>query len=88
MVYGANRRGARAQLWSDLASLPIASSEPWVLLGNFNDVKHVDEKKGGIGIDTSATQDFNDCLDTLEIFYLSCKGSFNTGILSMKWFDL
>ncbi|XP_019172068.1 PREDICTED: uncharacterized protein LOC109167502 [Ipomoea nil] len=45
--YGAPDRHERQQSWSLLKRLATSSTLPWVVMGDFNDVLHPEEKRGG-----------------------------------------
>lgn len=77
VVYGANQRDLREQLWSEqcAVSLSMPDQETWLLFGDKNIVKHEKEKKGALAlIRAIKTLISNNCRDRLDIFYLPYKG--------------
>lgn len=45
--YGYPKRGRREESWNMIRSLSVASTRPWCIIGDFNDLMHIDEKQGG-----------------------------------------
>lgn len=43
--YGCPYRGRRKESWNTLRSLDASSNLPWCIMGDFNDMMFVDEKK-------------------------------------------
>ncbi|XP_026442645.1 uncharacterized protein LOC113342265 [Papaver somniferum] len=60
--YTVNRR----ELWQDLCDISLLN-KPWLILGDFNSVLSVDDKKGGRSLLPSAMRDFNNCIDFCEL---------------------
>ncbi|XP_062118466.1 uncharacterized protein LOC133832098 [Humulus lupulus] len=56
VVYGSNQLETRKYLWSDLATIqrPIT---PWIIMGDFNVVFHVDDRLGGRPISVKEMED-------------------------------
>lgn len=48
--YGSPNDGIREILWSELATIAMSHSEPWLIAGDFNDFLSSDEKSGGVEI--------------------------------------
>lgn len=47
-VYASPNADSRGTLWADLQSIAGAVSRGWLVAGDFNDISHPSEKKGGI----------------------------------------
>lgn len=47
VVYAPNHRYGREQLWNDLLGLRDQIKEPLLVMGDFNEVRHVEERNGG-----------------------------------------
>lgn len=45
--YGCPERIRRRESWSKIRSLATSSHLPWCIIGDFNDLTHADEKRGG-----------------------------------------
>lgn len=46
--YGSHNRQRRSDSWALLKHLSSTNSIPWAVMGDFNDIFHVDEKRGEI----------------------------------------
>lgn len=46
-IYASPNEEARRGLWADLRRLSSSVQSPWLLAGDFNDIAHSGEKKGG-----------------------------------------
>ncbi|KAK4262419.1 hypothetical protein QN277_027981 [Acacia crassicarpa] len=46
-VYSVPISCLKGRLWADLFRLSTESSNPWAVIGDFNDILHVDERSGG-----------------------------------------
>lgn len=47
-IYGAKSPQIRTHLWDDIINLSKVITEPWILAGDFNYIKHISEKQGGL----------------------------------------
>lgn len=54
----------RKELWRYLRDKAEAISEPWVVLGDFNDILDPSEKQGGAPFDPRSSMEFQEALDT------------------------
>ena len=59
-VYGANDIAGRRTLWSDLLTFKSSISEPWIILGDFNEYRYLDDKVGGNVSIFRGMEEFND----------------------------
>ncbi|KAK3218487.1 hypothetical protein Dsin_012457 [Dipteronia sinensis] len=75
-VYGSNEDKSRRALWESLCSNQQGSL--WIVLGNFNVCRRVDESIGGCSIITIAMEDFAECLQALELDDLRFSGFLHT----------
>uniref|UniRef100_A0A803Q408 Reverse transcriptase domain-containing protein n=1 Tax=Cannabis sativa TaxID=3483 RepID=A0A803Q408_CANSA len=74
-VYGFNDENGRKDLWNDLRS--VSSQEPWLILGDFNDILSKDERIGDKArISTSTT--FLECVNDCQISDIKSSGCFFT----------
>ena len=61
-VYGLNTSQERKELWRNIHQISrMASAFPWVLLGDFNVVRHPEERRGGATNWPTYMDDFNEC---------------------------
>ncbi|XP_026419826.1 uncharacterized protein LOC113315790 [Papaver somniferum] len=56
--YTINRR----ELWQDLSDISLMN-KPWLVLGDFNTILSIDEKRGGTSLISTSMKDFQDCVD-------------------------
>ncbi|XP_074313957.1 uncharacterized protein LOC141649159 [Silene latifolia] len=72
MVYGSNNAQEREQLWSGLRA--VSTSEPWLVLGDFNVVRVPDGKLSNNPPVLQEMLAFNSCMSTYHLDDLSCTG--------------
>lgn len=71
-VYGSNLFMERKDLWNDLTV--CNTSEPWVILGDFNALRYITDKIGGDNHWPPHMEDFNNCVVTNELEDLRYSG--------------
>jgi hypothetical protein len=75
-VYGANNPIDRRCLWQNFHSMKLrVSSTPWILCGDFNVVRCLEEKWVSAYL-TSYKLEFGDCLNNIEVMDLNFSGCF------------
>ncbi|KAK4723752.1 hypothetical protein R3W88_026531 [Solanum pinnatisectum] len=62
-VYAFNTREERNELWSMLQAIHRSHRKPWLVLGEFNVVLHVEDKISGNSISLTEVVDFATCID-------------------------
>lgn len=67
-VYGLNKLVQRRSLWNDLKHFGSSIVDPWLILGDFNNVSSPEEKQGGIIVKNYEVRDFVDCVASLDLF--------------------
>jgi hypothetical protein len=78
VVYGATQRLERRFLLQELQYIKsLVGCHPWLLAGDFNVVRTVQEKWGDAGI-SCYEKDFEDCILGLEVDDLAYTGCFHT----------
>ncbi|XP_075504007.1 uncharacterized protein LOC142541345 [Primulina tabacum] len=77
-VYGLNTICQRRLLWNDLISFGTTCREPWMLLGDFNNVLSQEEKLGGLKVKNYETKDFDECINSVDLSDLRYIGCFYT----------
>lgn len=77
VVHASNNETERAILWSQLRNIQSNEAEPWVCLGDFNEVINIEEKKavGTINLHASGLKEF--CLD-MGLLDVNSIGVFDT----------
>ncbi|XP_059626612.1 uncharacterized protein LOC132269441 [Cornus florida] len=76
-IYAANTAVDRKSLWRSLNSFSL-SCEPWILMGDFNVLLHVNDSFGGALRWTTGMQDFKECLDRNGLEDMRFTGVFHT----------
>ena len=67
-VYASNNYIDRRILWRHLLwSAPLVDHNPWLVIGNFNTIRFVNEKLGGNMLNDIGMDDFHECLFSLEL---------------------
>lgn len=59
IVYASNKFVDRRNLWVELTEEAESVNGPWMLMGDFNAVTHLDEKAGGRQFGTKSSDDFS-----------------------------
>ncbi|XP_072077874.1 uncharacterized protein [Arachis hypogaea] len=72
-VYGIPQATNRVELWSHLLDIGLCIQDPWVVVGDFNDILSVHEVKGGNYYSTRSSV-FASTLDSCGLFYLTTSG--------------
>ncbi|XP_059659110.1 uncharacterized protein LOC132305492 [Cornus florida] len=73
------KKDYRRGLWKDICRLAAAAPQtPWLLLGDFNVIRHPSECFGGSQRWTLAIDEFNKCIHTCELCDLRYCGTFFT----------
>nr|GMC64549.1 uncharacterized protein LOC109164037 [Ipomoea batatas] len=76
-VYAKTKERLRTILWTELCSVldRIPQDVPWAVVGDFNCLLNVDEKKGGLPYLHRKTTDFRECTSTCDLIDSSAYGS-------------
>jgi len=78
-IYNSNLPLDRMETWSLLHRLAPGISLPWLVTGDFNQVRSNEEKIGGSRIPSHLLQHFNDCIDFCSLQDLKSIGN------SLSW---
>ncbi|WMV24160.1 hypothetical protein MTR67_017545 [Solanum verrucosum] len=68
----------RKELWAELVLIEQGVDKPWIIAGDFNVVLYPNDWLYGAPISLAETQDFSNCLHTLQLNELSWKGDYYT----------
>ncbi|XP_043694346.1 uncharacterized protein LOC122645065 [Telopea speciosissima] len=74
-VYGANFASERVDLWNSMTQVRSMTSQPWVVLGDFNSLCYSNEKEGGRPLTLQMLQPLLDCLlrnDLTDLTWSGC----------------
>ncbi|KAK1379690.1 hypothetical protein POM88_026434 [Heracleum sosnowskyi] len=66
-IYGEPDRAQRSKTWELLRNLSRDANLPWCLVGDFNNVKSQEEKKGGPPYPNHLIEGFNECLQDTDL---------------------
>ncbi|KAK1316673.1 hypothetical protein QJS10_CPA05g01847 [Acorus calamus] len=72
-IYASNSSAERLLLWQNLSRLST-QTEPWLLCGDFNEVRYAYEKVGGRPIHTRQVRRFNECIERCSLEDLKATG--------------
>ncbi|KAL6224775.1 hypothetical protein ACLB2K_003630 [Fragaria x ananassa] len=73
--YGQPLAANRHLSWDLLQALSRDSSLPWIVVGDFNEILHEDEKEGGLARNPNQILRFQGALDDAELFDLGFRGA-------------
>ena len=70
-VYGENWISLREQLWQERRSIyQNHGHKPWAVIGDFNTVRFLDEKKVGNKLTYAKVESINKCIDDLSLIHI------------------
>uniref|UniRef100_A0A803PE03 Reverse transcriptase domain-containing protein n=1 Tax=Cannabis sativa TaxID=3483 RepID=A0A803PE03_CANSA len=69
--------GKREELWGDLEKLAAGIQEPWIVLGDFNEILYANERVGRKA-HSNPSQRLRDCMEVCEMIDLKYSDSFFT----------
>ena len=79
IIYGLNDQSDRRRLWSNLINASSCfNARPWILMGDFNVIRNIDENHGGVNRRCNAMDDFESCIQAAELMELRYSGIFYT----------
>nr|XP_025670055.1 uncharacterized protein LOC112769805 [Arachis hypogaea] len=78
-VYGSPQSAIREDLWEHLLALGTSIQDPWLITGDFNEILHSQEVKGG-HFNVNRSNYFSHILDSCNLFDLTTVGR------SFTWF--
>ncbi|KAI9124584.1 hypothetical protein K1719_004506 [Acacia pycnantha] len=61
-IYAIPRPDLKRILWEELMHIASSTQEPWMTIGDFNDIASLSERTGGAGSDEARIRRFNDIL--------------------------
>ncbi|KAI9070534.1 hypothetical protein K1719_047503 [Acacia pycnantha] len=77
-IYASPSEQRRGRIWSILQNIASNMVEPWLLAGDFNEIKSPLEKKGGGRINETRCARFNDWIQDCNLIDIEANGPFFT----------
>ncbi|XP_025704008.1 uncharacterized protein [Arachis hypogaea] len=74
-VYASPQEGIRKNLWENLKRLADATTDAWMVIGDFNEIAEEGEKKGGARADQHACRRFKNWIQSCNLLDLGFVGS-------------
>ena len=74
LVYGDNDELEKRKLWEMLQTTATNIAAPWIIMGDFNHLLHLDDRIGGLPVTQHNIRDFQQCLCTIGVQDLNWKG--------------
>ncbi|PSS19303.1 Endonuclease, partial [Actinidia chinensis var. chinensis] len=87
-IYAFNTPVGRRPLWHNLRRLSYTSQNPWILLGDFNNVLSPDERINGQPVTMYETREFKECCYDIGISDIRSAGVFHTWTNNKTWCKL
>ncbi|KAL3514108.1 hypothetical protein ACH5RR_026825 [Cinchona calisaya] len=79
LVYACNSTVDKRPLWKYLSVVKNnLQGRPWIILGDFNSIRCSAERLGNVDFDDQGMEDFNECIDVLDIVEHHAKGYYYT----------
>lgn len=78
VVYGCNSQILRKSLWDFLSKIVQQCNEPLLISGDFNSVLLTDDRLNGGVITSTKIRDFEQCIQTNELFQVNTVGAYYT----------
>ncbi|KAJ9189741.1 hypothetical protein P3X46_000996 [Hevea brasiliensis] len=88
--YGFPERGRRRESWNLLTNLAVASSLPWICIGDFNDLLVADDKRGGYAHPNHLYQGFKNVIKTCKLHDVPLEGcpfTWERGRGTQRWVE-
>ncbi|RAL49249.1 hypothetical protein DM860_018122 [Cuscuta australis] len=80
-IYGFNDIASRRQLWDNIREFATSNDGPWCIVGDFNAVLNIEDRKGGNPITMDEIQDFKECIEGCGLEEIPFEGPYYT------WFN-
>ncbi|GFS32294.1 hypothetical protein Acr_00g0021820 [Actinidia rufa] len=87
-IYAFNSSAGRRSLWENLCRFSSAHHNPWILLGDFNNVLSIEERANGQPVTMSEIREFKDCCYDLGLSDLRSSGALFTWTNNTVWCKL
>ena len=87
LVYAFNTIVGRRPLWANLDRFNAALRDPWLILGDFNNVLKMDERSNSQPVSLYEIRDFHPCCNNLGLVDTPFSGVFLTWTNNTTWLD-
>lgn len=74
-IYASPREMERRELWRELLKISKTLMHPWMLAGDFNDIKVAEEQRGGAKVDERKCRRFCNNIESCKLIDLRTEGS-------------
>ncbi|KAK4710031.1 hypothetical protein R3W88_004544 [Solanum pinnatisectum] len=75
VIYASTHRNMRKTLWNNLKNIKDTFDGKWLIGGDFNELLHNSEKKGGNPLNASRVSNFQNTINHCELIVMGFKGS-------------
>ncbi|GAU43787.1 hypothetical protein TSUD_378120 [Trifolium subterraneum] len=75
VVYASPRDNERNETWQKLRNLADTINIPWLMIGDFNEIAKLDEKKGGAPTDIRKCHNFNNWINECKLIEVTTVGT-------------
>ncbi|KAI9108411.1 hypothetical protein K1719_020602 [Acacia pycnantha] len=77
-VHASPNEQKRRELWANLQELAASMAEPWLIPGDFNEIRSPLEQKGGGRVNETRCRKFNEWIQACDLIDVETKGPFYT----------
>jgi len=75
VVYASPRGNERDTTWQQLRGLAANIQDPWLMMGDFNEIASLDEKKGGAQHDIRKCLNFSNWINECRLMEVTTTGT-------------
>lgn len=84
-VYSFNVKEERRDFWSTLQTTLYSNTKPWLILGDFNSILHLEDRLGGNPISWTKIVDFSTCVENSGLMELPHQGVDKPRVIKEVW---
>jgi len=75
VVYASSREHERREIWNQIRHIASTISDPWLVMGDFNEIASPGEKKGGMQADIRKCLQFNNWINECSLMEVTTWGT-------------
>ncbi|XP_015970877.1 uncharacterized protein LOC107494332 [Arachis duranensis] len=75
IIYGSPREMERREAWEEIREFARNNTKPWLMVGDFNAIANINEKKGGAPADRRKCLEFANWISDCNLIDMEAKGS-------------